>query len=259
MERLGFIGFGNMGSALAAGFVKYGGFKAADIYAFAPDQHKLAANCKAAGINPCPSPDELVQKCDTIFLACKPYQIEGVIGQLGDLLDRKSIVSVAAGWDFNGLKALVPENARVQCVMPNTPVSVGKGIFLMAESNDWEKEERQALTDLFNKTGKTVVLADRLIDAGTAVSGCGPAFFDMVMEAMADGAVKKGIPRPQAYELASAAMAGCAALQLETGLHPGQLKDAVCSPGGTTIKGVASLEESGIRSAFIKAVDAVLK
>ena len=223
MERLGFIGFGNMGSALAAGFVKYGGFKAADIYAFAPDQHKLAANCKAAGINPCPSPDELVQKCDTIFLACKPYQIEGVIGQLGDLLDGKSIVSVAAGWDFNGLKALVPENARVQCVMPNTPVSVGKGIFLMAESNDWEKEERQALTDLFNKT------------------------------------VKNGIPRPQAYELASAAMAGCAALQLETGLHPGQLKDAVCSPGGTTIKGVASLEESGIRSAFIKAVDAVLK
>ena len=177
MERLGFIGFGNMGSALAAGFVKYGGFKAADIYAFAPDQHKLAANCKAAGINPCPSPDELVKKCDTIFLACKPYQIEGVIGQLGDLLDGKSIVSVAAGWDFNGLKALVPENARVQCVMPNTPVSVGKGIFLMAESNDWEKEERQALTDLFNKTGKTVVLADRLIDAGTAVSGCGPAFF----------------------------------------------------------------------------------
>ena len=113
MERLGFIGFGNMGSALAAGFVKYGGFKAADIYAFAPDQHKLAANCKAAGINPCPSPDELVQKCDTIFLACKPYQIEGVIGQLGDLLDGKSIVSVAAGWDFNRLKALVPENARV--------------------------------------------------------------------------------------------------------------------------------------------------
>ena len=158
------------GIGLGGRFVKYRRFKAADIYAFAPDQHKLAANCKAAGINPCPSPDELVQKCDTIFLACKPYQIEGVIGQLGDLLDWKSIVSVAAGWDFNGLKALVPENARVQCVMPNTCIG-RKGIFLMAEFNDWEKEERQALTDLFNKTGKTVVLADRLIDAGTAVSG----------------------------------------------------------------------------------------
>ena len=107
--------------------------------------------------------------------------------------------------------------------------------------------------------GTVITIPSRLMDAATAVSGCGPAFFDMVIEAIADGAVKNGIARKTAYELACTAMAGTAELMLKTGLHPGELKDRVCSPGGTTIKGVASLEESGIRSAFIKAVDAVIR
>ncbi len=259
MKKIGFIGFGNMGSAMAAGFIRSGAVSASDIYAFAPDQEKLSANCNAMGITPCTTSTELVQICDTVFLACKPYQIEEVIGELGDHLKGKNIVCIAAGWDFKRLKALLPEESGLQCIMPNTPVAVGQGVFLMAQSNDWESAERQELIALLDKTGSTIILPDRLMDAGMAVSGCGPAFIDMVIEAMADGAVKNGIPRPQAYKLVCATMLGSAALQMETGTHPGQLKDAVCSPGGTTIKGVASLEESGIRSAFIKAIDAVLK
>lgn len=259
MKKIGFIGMGNMAQALAAGFVASGKVKGEDIHAYAPNQEKLATNCQNLGICPCSSLAEMTEKSDTIFIACKPYQVEEVVKDLGNVLENKSMVSVAAGWDFNKYRAILPESTKIQCIMPNTPVSVSEGVLLVAEENSWDPTEKIELLSLLNSVGRVVELPTRLMDAGMAISGCGPAFIDMVIEALADGAVKNGIQRKQAYELVCQTMIGSAKLQLESGIHPGQLKDNVCSPGGLTIKGVASLEESGIRSAFIKAVDKVLE
>ena len=259
MKKLGFIGMGNMAQALAKGFVDSGKINGTDIYAYAPNQEKLKKNCEALGIVPCASLEEMALNCDTIFVACKPYQIEEVMAQLGDKISSKSLVSVAALWDYDRYKEILPEGTKVQCIMPNTPVSVSEGTLLVAEENDLAPADRTVLLDLLESCGKVVELPTRLMDAAMAISGCGPAFMDMVIEALADGAVKNGIQRKTAYELVCQTMIGSAKLQLESGIHPGQLKDNVCSPGGLTIKGVASLEESGIRAAFIKAVDAVLE
>lgn len=259
MEKIGFIGMGNMAQAMVSGFKASGAAENARIYAFAPHQEKLKKNCERLGITPLGTVNELADSCDTIFMACKPYQIEGVLKQLGDGIKGKQIVSVAAGWNYDKYRQILPEETAVQCIMPNTPAAVSKGVFLIQEENDWDEEERRGLLSLLSHIGKVIELPDRLMNAGMAVSGCGPAFMDMVIEALGDAAVKNGIQRAQAYELVCQTMIGSAELMLATGIHPGQLKDNVCSPGGTTIKGVASLEESGIRSAFIKAVDAVVK
>lgn len=259
MKKIGFIGMGNMAQAMVKGFSQSEKINGRDIYAFAPNQEKLIKNCGILGINPCATAAEAVEKSDMIFMACKPYQIDDVIGDLGSKLEGKSIVSVAAGWDFDRYRKALPEGAKVQCIMPNTPVSVSKGVLLVEEENDLTEEDRKFLLELLESVGRVIELPSRLMEAGSAVSGCGPAFIDMVIEAIGDAAVKNGIQRKQAYEMVCQTMIGSAELQLKTGIHPGQLKDNVCSPGGTTIRGVAALEEAGMRSAFIKAIDAVIK
>ena len=259
MKKLGFIGMGNMAQALVKGFIASGKVKGEDVYAFAPNQEKLNKNCVALGIVPCATLEEAVDACDTVFVACKPYQIEDVVAQLGERLCGKSILSVAASWDFDRFKGVLPVGTKVQCIMPNTPVAVSEGVLLVAEENDWDKDDRAHLLDLLGSVGEVVELPTRLMDAGMAISGCGPAFVDMIIEALADGGVKNGLQRAQAYKLVSQTLIGSAKLQLETGKHPGQLKDEVCSPGGWTIKGVSSLEKSGIRTAFIEAIDSILE
>lgn len=261
MKKFGFIGMGNMAQALAEGFISSGKVAAGSIFAYAPNREKLKNNAGRLGFTPCASLKEMAENCDTLIMACKPYQIEDVLAELGqDALKGKTLISVAAGWDFEKYAAYIDcRETAVQYIMPNTPVAVGKGAFLMEETSSLTDEDRLAVIDILSALGTVITIPGRLMDAATAVSGCGPAFFDMVIEAIADGAVKNGIARKTAYQLACTTMAGTAELMLKTGLHPGELKDRVCSPGGTTIKGVASLEESGIRSAFIKAVDAVLK
>ena len=261
MKKIGFIGMGNMAQAMSEGFIASGKVAADCIFAYAPNQEKLRNNAERIGFVPCASLKELAESSDTLIMACKPYQTEDVLKELGQGgLKGKSLLSVAAGWDFEAYAAHIDcRETAVQYIMPNTPVAVGKGTFLMEETSSMKDEDRIVITDILSALGKVINMPGRLMDAATAVSGCGPAFFDMVIEAIADGAVKNGVPRKTAYELACSTMAGTAELMLKTGLHPGELKDRVCSPGGTTIKGVAALEECGIRNAFIKAVDAVLK
>lgn len=259
MKKLGFIGMGNMGQALVKGFVDSGKVASENICAYAPNQQKLIDNCELLGIKPCTSLEEIAVNSDTIFIACKPYQVEDVVKQLGNKLRGKSVLSVAASWDYEKFKGVLPEDTKIQCIMPNTPVSVSKGVLLVAEENSWDKEDREQLLWLLESIGRVVELPTRLMDAGMAISGCGPAFMDMIIEALADGGVKNGLQRKQAYELVCQTMIGSAELQLATGKHPGQLKDEVCSPGGWTIKGVSSLEKSGIRAAFIKAIDDILE
>ena len=191
-------------------------------------------------------------------MACKPYQIESVVAELGDALSGKALVSIAAGWDFARYESVLPQSTRFQFVMPNTPAMVREGVLLFEEKTSLEKAERQELMDLFSTVGVVEVVPSRLMSAAGTVTGCGPAFVDLMIEAYADAAVKYGVPRDQAYALVAQMVKGSAALALETKEQPGVLKDAVCSPGGTTIKGVCALEEDGFRAACIHSIDAIL-
>lgn len=256
MKKIGFIGMGNMARAMAVAFIASGKVKAEDVYAFAPNQEKLKKNGEAVGFTPCADVISLVKASDVVFMACKPYQIEDVLAQVKDLLAGKMLVSVAIGWDFDTYMAHMNENTRVQYIMPNTPCQVGEGVFLMEKKNSLTDEERTWLCDLLSGCGSVVELPGHLIGPGSAVSGCGPAFVSMMMEAMADAAVKHGIPRQEAYKMVAQMVIGTGKLMLESGQHPGVMKDAVCSPGGTTIRGVIALEHAGMRAAFMDAVDA---
>lgn len=258
MKKLGFIGMGNMAQALCAGFVK-GSVKKENVYAYAPNQEKLKANSEKLGFIPCASLKEVVKHADTLIMACKPYQIEEVLHEVKKELSGKTLISVAAGWTYEKYSLLLGSDVRIQYVMPNTPAMVGEGVLLFEETNSLLPEEREEIKNLFASTGVVIELPTKLMSAGMAITGCGPAFVDLMMEAYGDAAVKYGIPRACAYQMVSQMILGSAKLQLETGTHPGVLKDNVCSPGGTTIKGVAALEEAGFRNACIHSIDAILK
>ncbi len=259
MESLGFIGMGNMAQALAQGFIASGALKGERVFAYAPHQEKLRANAERIGFQAVASLTELAAAADTLVMACKPYQIESVVAELGDALSGKALVSIAAGWDFARYESVLPSDTRFQFVMPNTPAMVREGVLLFEEKTSFEKAERQELMDLFSTVGVVEVVPSRLMSAAGTVTGCGPAFVDLMIEAYADAAVKYGVPRAQAYALVAQMVKGSAALALETNEQPGVLKDAVCSPGGTTIRGVCSLEEDGFRAACIHSIDAILE
>lgn len=256
--KIGFIGMGNMAQAIAAGIIYSGKIDGTDVYAYAPHQDKLKANASKIGFVPAPTPKALVQSVDVVIIACKPYQIEDVLSDLSADLAGKAIVSVAAGWVFETYYKILGDSVRVQCVMPNTPSMVGEGVLLFENKNSLESDERAEIMDMFGSLGLVEELPTNLMGIGGAISGCGPAFMDMIMESYGDAAVKYGIPRPLAYKLISQTMLGSAKLQLQSGTHPGALKDAVCSPGGTTIRGVAALEKAGLRSACIESIDAIM-
>ncbi|MBO4546905.1 MAG: pyrroline-5-carboxylate reductase [Treponema sp.] len=258
--KIGFIGMGNMAQAIAAGFVNSKKIAASDLFAYAPNQEKLKANAQKIGFVPLASNKEVAQKSDAVFVCCKPYQIEGVLAEVGAALDGKALVSVAAGWTFDSYAKFLDTNkTRVLCVMPNTPARIGQGVILLEEKNSLNDDEAKQIKDLLGSLGLLETIPASLMGIGGALSGCGPAFMDMIIEAYADAAVKYGMGRAQAYRLASQMMLGSAALQLATGEHPGALKDAVCSPGGTTIRGVAALEKAGLRTACIQSIDTIME
>lgn len=258
MNKIGFIGMGNMAQAIASGWISRGLLTSDQVYAYAPHFDKLEKNAEKIGFIPCRSLKEMVAACDTLLMACKPYQIESVLGEIKDDLKGKALLSVAAGWNFARYQALLDPSTRVQYIMPNTPAMVGEGVMLFEQSNSLTEEEHEEFVQLFKALGLVEELADHLMNIGMAISGCGPAFVDLIIEALGDAGVKYGLHRKQAYALASQMILGSAKLQLETGEHPGVLKDNVCSPAGTTIKGVDALEHNGIRAAFIDAIDAIM-
>lgn len=253
--KIGFIGMGNMAMALAEGFLMSGKVTKEDIFAYAPNQEKLKKNSEKIGFVPCSAAEEAVAAGEVIFAACKPYQMEKVFGSLKDVLGGKTVVSVAAGWTFDRLTALLGEKVKAQYILPNTPVAVCSGVTIMENASNIPENERKEIIELLECTGQVVEMPAEIMGAASSVTGCGPAFAAMIIEGLADGAVKNGVPRDKAYQLVCGMMMGTAKLQLETGKHPGEMKDNVCSPGGSTIRGVAALEEAGLRSALIKAVD----
>lgn len=260
--NIGYLGFGAMGSTVAESFAKYcAEIKGGEVtqYAYAPHQDKLRKRAAEVGAVACASARELVGRSDMVILACKPYQAEEVLRGVRDDLQGKALVSVVNAWRFADFKRELGDGVRVQCIMPSIPMKVGKGTVLLAEENDLTDAERALLGRLCETVATVLELPEEKIPAATALCGCGPAFLYMVIEAMGDAGVKNGLSRRAAYELAAGAMVGAGEMVLrDPSAHPGALKDAVCSPAGTTIRGVAALEEAGMRSAFIRAVDATL-
>jgi len=258
MKKIGFIGMGNMACALAKGFIASEKITQDMISAYAPNLEKLKNNAEKIGFIPCSSPEQVVESSDIIIMACKPYQIESVLNQIGNLLKGKTLLSIALGWNYSKYSAFLDKSVRFQFIMPNTPAMVSEGVMLFEKTNSLDPDERKEIMELFSSIGIVEELPDNLMGIGGAISGCAPAFVDLMMEAYADAAVKYGIPRPLAYKLVSQTLLGSAKLQNITGEHPGVLKDQVCSPAGSTIRGVTALEEAGFRNACIKSIDAIM-
>ena len=254
MLTLGFIGTGNMGGALAQAAAKNENNRL-----LLANRHPEKAQRLREKIG-----GELTDsrgaaaEADYIFLGVKPQMLEALFAEIRDTLsarsDRFVLVSMAAGTSMEKVQRLAGGDYPVIRIMPNTPVSIGEGMILYACSKELRQEEKNAFLEAMAAAGRFSPLEEKLIDAGSAVSGCGPAFVDLFIEALADGGVACGLPRAQALEFAAQMAAGSARLILESGRHPGELKDAVCSPGGATIQGVRTLEEEGFRAAVINAV-----
>ena len=244
--NIGFIGAGNMGGALIGGLKKEH-----TIFAYDKNQDQVAR----LGVTACDSIKQLAEKADVIFLAVKPNVLEAVLIELAPFIDEeKLIVSVVAGKEILFIKRVLEKNIRVIRVMPNTPALVGEGMAAVAWDEPATKEDAELVVQLLSPVGKAVVLPEGLFDAVTGLSGSGPAYVFMMIEALADGGVRAGLPRAIAMELAAQTVLGSAKMVLDTGKHPGELKDMVCSPGGTTIEAVAALEKGGMRAAFMDAV-----
>ena len=254
--KLGFIGFGNMAQAIAEGLLRSKALEPEQICACAKDWDKLCAATQPRGMRPCRDAREVAEAADVVIVAVKPHLIEEVLSPVRGQLADKAVVSVAAGWPFERYEALLP-GTRHLSTMPNTPVRVCAGVFLLEEKHSLTPEEYVLVQELFGHLGLVQPVESRLLGIAGTLSGCGPAFVSMFIEALGDAGVKHGLPRAMAYRLAGQMVAGTGRMQVETGAHPGAMKDAVCSPGGTTIVGVAELERGGMRAAVINAVDAI--
>mgnify|MGYP000609490778 FL=1 len=254
--RIGFIGFGNMASAMADGWIASGAIAGDRMCACAGRYDALVERCDRRGMRAMRTAAEVAAAADVLVVAVKPYMIEGVLGPIAGALAGKVVLSVAAGWDCAAYERVIPGTRHLSTV-PNTPVAINEGVIACEKASTLTNDDRTLLFELLGLLGKAVEVETRLLSVAGTVGGCAPAFVAMVIEALGDAAVKHGIPRATAYEIVSQMMVGTARLQLETGQHPGAMKDAVCSPGGTTIKGVAELERCGMRSAFISAIDAI--
>lgn len=247
MLKYGFIGCGNMGSALARAAAK--AVEGRQLW-FADADLRKAEILGAELGGHMTTAEEIAKNCDYIILGVKPQNIEELLKGL-PLSKEAVLISMAAGVTLDRLADLAKGNPLIR-MMPNTPVGVGAGLILYSARG--AEEQIKEFLALFEKAGKLIPLEERLIDAGTAVSGCGPAFVCLFIEALADGGVACGLPREQALELAAGVVMGTGKMVLESGIHPAKLKDAVCSPGGSTIEGVYALEAGAFRSTASEAV-----
>ena len=252
---IGFIGSGNMGQAMIGGIIKSGLVESSSVIVSDVDQKKLDYIVGEYKTQVTTDSIELVEKADVIFLAVKPNIYNGVIKQIKDFVtDEKIIVSIAAGQTLGSLQERLGKTVKIVRVMPNTPALVGEGMAAICKNENVSAEELGFVKQLFESFGKAEEISEYLFDSVVGVSGSSPAYVFMFIEALADAAVMGGLARDKAYKFAAQAVLGSAKMVLETGKHPGELKDMVCSPGGTTIEAVAALEEAGFRNAVIKCV-----
>ncbi len=255
-KKVGFLGAGNMGEAMIKGLLQTGLVPAASIAATDVRADRLQQVAKQYGIRAASSNVDLVSEADVVILAVKPQIMGAVLKEISSAVDRrKLLISIAAGVSVATLRAGLGKPARLIRVMPNTPALVLEGVTAIARAEGLEAGDLEMAQELFGAVGRVVVLDEDALDAVTGLSGSGPAYVAIVIESLADGGVKMGLDRATAMTLAAQTVLGSARLILETGVHPGQLKDMVASPGGTTIAGIAALEEGGVRRTFISAVE----
>ncbi len=253
---IGMIGAGNMGSAILRGIVEAEYIRASQIIAFDTNRKRMRElEEDLPGVRTASDCIEVAEQADLIILAVKPIFMKDIINEIHGSLEGKAVLSIAAGWTVKMLdKALQGSGATYMRVMPNTPALVGEGMTALCDESTFSKEDFEFAKGIFDSIGKTRILPERLFDGVVALSGSSPAYVYIMIEAMADAAVKEGIPRVQAYEMAAQSVLGSALMVLSTGTHPAALKDAVCSPGGTTIEAVEELERKGFRAAIMDAM-----
>ena len=251
---LGFVGCGNMAQAMLKGILAKGLYKADEIIVSRRTKEALDALHEELGVQTTTDNKEVAEKADVLVLAIKPYQFADVIPEIAPVCKENALViSIAAGQTIANIEKLFGKTMKIVRTMPNTPALVLAGATGMCFHPSVAKEERETAITIFESFGVVAEVSENMIDTVIGVSGSSPAYVFMFIEAMADAAVADGMPRKQAYKFAAQSVLGAAKMVLETGEHPGVLKDAVCSPGGTTIAAVAELEKNGLRSAVIEA------
>ncbi len=255
--RIGFIGCGNMGTAMLKGMLESGTLANEDLLASAKSEQTKRKIKEDLKIKLSDDNTMLVKNADVIFLAVKPQYYEEVIGEIKEQADDSKIfVSIAPGRSLEWLEGMFGKPVKLVRTMPNTPAMVQEGMTAYCVNEQVTEEEKKQIAEICGYFGQAEEVDEHLMDVVTAVSGSSPAYVFLFLEAMADAAVADGMQRAQAYKFAAQAVLGSAKMVLETGRHPGELKDMVCSPGGTTIEAVRVLEEKGLRSSVFEAMKA---
>ena len=253
--KIGFIGTGNMGSSIIKGILSSKFEENENINIFDLDKDKVNNLVKEYGVNAVNSEKELARNSDIIVLSVKPHIIPVVLKNLSENVKKDMIIlTIAAGISISVIENALGEDKKVVRTMPNTPAQVLSGMTAVTFNKNIENSEKEIIFKLLNSFGKSVEIEEKLMHAYTGISGSLPAYVYMFMEALADGGVLCGMPRDKAYKIVAQAVAGSAKMLLETRKHPGQLKDEVCSPAGTTIEAVRVLENGNFRGNVIEAV-----
>ncbi|MBE5893175.1 MAG: pyrroline-5-carboxylate reductase [Lachnospiraceae bacterium] len=257
---IGFIGLGNMASAIIGGMLQKKMVEAQHIIGYDVSEAARKNAEEKFGILVALDNEEAAAKADILFLAVKPIFMAEVISGIKEAVKPETvIVSIAAGRTLGFLGEAFGSGHKIVRCMPNTPALVLEGCTGVCANENVNEEELATVLELLKSFGKASVVPERLMDVVVGVSGSSPAYVFMFIEAMADAAVAAGMPRKQSYEFAAQAVLGSAKMVLETGMHPGELKDMVCSPGGTTIEAVKVLEQKGLRGAVMSAMEACIE
>lgn len=256
---LGFIGCGAMGGAICRGICRGDAAKPTDVGIYDTDLEKTNQLAKDLGVRAFADCAELIAKCEMVILAVKPNVVSNVLKSYREDLAGCALVSIAAGWSADQLRELLDRSTRVLCVMPNTAAMVGEAMTALSKNTNLTPTEMKRVEALFSAIGKAVWVEERQLPGVIGVSGSGPAYAYMFLQALADGGVEAGLTRAQSTQMAAQMMIGAAKMVLESGGHPEALKDMVCSPGGTTIAAVHALENGGFRGAVMDAVQAAAK
>jgi len=255
--KIGFLGAGRMATALAKGFIQAGLTAADRMIASDPIDAARDSMAREGGVKTTPVNGEVMDGADVLILAVKPDQVSSVLTEIKPkFASRHLLISIAAGVPLARMEAALPDGARVVRVMPNTPALVGASASAFAVGRSARPEDATLVEKLFSSVGLALRVKESLLDAVTGLSGSGPAYAFLIIEALSDGGVAAGLPRDVATRLAAQTLLGSARLLLESGQHPGALKDMVTSPGGTTVEGLHELEKAGVRGALINAVRA---
>src|SRR5687767_13387803 len=255
--KVGFLGAGKMATALAKGFIRAGLVNAQSVFASDPVETSRAQFASDTGAKAGSSNADVVKSANVVFLAVKPNHVQDVLAEVKPIFsERHLLISIAAGVPIARMEAALAADARIVRVMPNTPALVGESASAFALGKAARAEDAALVQKLLSSIGVAYEVKEPLLDAVTGLSGSGPAYAFVLIEALSDGGVAAGLPRDVATKLAAQTLLGSAKMVLETGMHPGALKDQVTSPGGTTIEGLHELERGGLRAALMNAVRA---